>query len=184
MKLVDDYDESLDHDGELIAFYRKYAGMVQGYLVNMGTDRGLAEEITDDSFLAASRHWARVRSLDRPEAYVFKVARNERSKRQRAHDGRARDLHPDPPELPQRVAGDPAQGVVDRLVLQWALQRLPPSLREVITLRDVEDLAEGTTAEIMSISTGTVKRYTFEGRRHLRLLLADFRATGEEGLDR
>lgn len=173
-----------EYDDEVTVFYRRYVGRVQAFLINMGTDRGLAEEIADDAFLAARRYWAHVRSLDRPEAYIFKVARNERSRRQKNYASRARDLHPAPPEPPQSAAVDLAHGVADRIVQQEALRQLPPSLREVIALRVVEDLAVDTTAEIMGISPGAVKRYTFEGRQRLRVLLSDFRDTAGEGMDR
>src|SRR5260370_657996 len=89
-----------EYDDQVTVLYRRYAGRVQGYLINMGCDRGLAEEITDDAFLAARRRWARVRTLDQPEGYVFKIARNERSKRQKVHDCRTMDA-----ELRRRVAG-------------------------------------------------------------------------------
>ena len=173
-----------DYDGEVTAFYRKHAGQVHGYLINMGTDRGLAEEITDDAFLAARRYWYRVRSLDRPEAYIFKIARNERSKRQKGHKFRATQLCPEPPEPLGHAPGDLGQGVGDRVVLQQALRDLPPSLREVIILRFIEDVSVEITAEIMSISPGAVKRYTFEGRQRLHAMLADFRDTGGERTDR
>ena len=178
MSLDDDYDD------EVTAFYRKYLGKVQGYLINMGTDHGLAEEIADDAFLGARRYWAHVRSLDRPEAYIFKIAKNERGKRQRRFDSHAADLRPEPPEPRQHDAGDLAEGVADRTVVREALQRLPPRLREVIALRDVEDLALDTTAEIMGISAGAVKRYAFEGRQRLRVLLPEFGGAGEEGIER
>lgn len=93
-----------EYDDQVAVLYRRHAGRVQGYLINMGCDRGLAEEITDDAFLAARRRWARVRILDEPEGYVFKIARNERSKRQKAHDCRAKDLDPDPHAAVQAAA--------------------------------------------------------------------------------
>jgi DNA-directed RNA polymerase specialized sigma24 family protein len=68
------------YDGEASDLYRKWVGRVQGFLINMGCDRGLAEEITDDAFMGARRRWAYVRTLEAPEGYVFKIARNERSK--------------------------------------------------------------------------------------------------------
>jgi len=46
-------------------------------------------------------------------------------------------------------------------------------------LRDVAGLSEAATARAMGVSTGCVKRYTFEGRHRLRVLLADFRRPGE-----
>jgi RNA polymerase sigma factor (sigma-70 family) len=163
-----------DYDDEATALYRKCAGKVQGFLINMGCDQGLAEEITDDAFLGARHRWVYVRTLDEPEGYVFKIARNERSKRQKRHDSQAKDLHPDPPGA-LRGVDDPAQDVADRAVVRQALQQLPSSQREAVTLRDVADLSESATAEVMGVSVGSVKRYTSEGRERLRLLLAEFR---------
>ena len=90
-----------EYEDQATVLYRKYAGKVQGFLISMGCDRGLAEEITDDAFLAARRRWAHVRVLNEPEGYVFKIARNERSKRQKQHDCRAKDLHPSPYDAPR-----------------------------------------------------------------------------------
>ena len=71
------------YDGELTDLYRKYAVRVQGFLIRTGCDHDLAEEITDDAFLAARARWEDLRTLAGPETYVFKVARNESIKRRR-----------------------------------------------------------------------------------------------------
>ncbi len=168
-----------DYDDEVTAFYRKCAGRVQGFLINMGTDRGLAEEITDDAFLAARRRWGHVRSFDQPEGYVFKIAKNERSKRQKEHDSTARDLHPDPSGAVRDLASDPAQDVADRAAVREALQQLPERQREAVILRDAQDFSEAATAKIMGVSIGSVKRYTFQGRQRLRQLLEETRRRRE-----
>ena len=168
-----------EYDDQATALYRKFAGRVQGFLISMGCDRGLAEEITDDAFLAARHRWAHVRILDEPEGYVFKIARNERSKRQKAHDCRAKDLHPDPHEAQPAAGDDVAQIVADRAVVRQALRQLPASQREAVILRDAAGLSEAATAQAMGVSIGSVKRYTYEGRHKLRLLLAEFRRQQE-----
>ena len=169
MSLVDEYDD------QVTALYRKYAGRVQGFLISMGCDRGLAEEITDDAFLAARRRWAHVRIFDEPEGYVFKIARNERSKRQKEHDCRAKDLHPDPCETLRAAEEDVARSVTDRAVVRQALDLLPASQREAVLLRHVAGLSEAAAAQVMGVSIGSVKRYASEGRGKLRDLLAEFR---------
>lgn len=164
-----------EYDDEVAALYRKCAGRVRGFLINVGCDRGLAEEITNDAFLAARRRWEHVRTLNEPEGYVFKIARNERSRRQKKHDRHAKDLDPDPSEALRDIDDDPAQDVADRAVVRQALQQLPPRQREAVILRDLAGLSEAATAEAIGVSTGSVKRYTYEGRQELRLLLAEFR---------
>jgi DNA-directed RNA polymerase specialized sigma24 family protein len=126
-----------DYDDEVTALYRKCAGRVQGFLINMGCDPGLAQEITNDAFLGARLHWVRVRALDEPEGYVFKIARNERSKRQPKHDSSAKDLFPAPPGALGDADEDPAQGVADRAAVRQALQQLPVGQREAITWRHI-----------------------------------------------
>jgi RNA polymerase sigma factor (sigma-70 family) len=164
-----------DYDDEVALLYRKFARKVLGFLVSMGCDGGLAEEITNDAFMGARRYWARVRALDEPEGYVFKIAKNERCKRQKPHDYRAKDLHPDPPGAVRGGDDDPAQQVADRAVIQQALQQLPPRMREAVVLRDVGGLSEAVTSEITRVSVGSVKSYTSVGRARLRVLLDEFR---------
>lgn len=133
-----------DYDDETTVLYRKSAGKVLAFLINMGCDQGLAEEITNDAFLGARRRWSYVRTLDEPEGYVFKIVRNERSKRQKEYDRRAKDLHPDPASAIRGVDEDPAQNVADRTVIRQALQQLPPREREAVTWRDVVGLSEAS----------------------------------------
>ena len=65
--------------------------------------------------------------------------------------------------------------------MRWALQELRPTLREAVILRHIEDLAVAAGADIMRVTQGAVKRYTFEGLQRLRALLADFHHPGQEG---
>jgi RNA polymerase sigma factor (sigma-70 family) len=114
--------------------------------------------------------------LDEPEGYIFKIARNERSKRQRAHDDRAKDLYRDPAEVGQILHDDFAQDVADRAAVLQALQGLPSRMREAVVLRHVGDLSEAATADVMGVSVGSVKSFTSQGRARLRVQLDEFRA--------
>jgi RNA polymerase sigma-70 factor (ECF subfamily) len=168
-----------DYDTEVEAFFRKDSGKVLGYLINMGTDRGLAEEITNDAFMAARRRWARVRSRPGPERYVFTIARNERSKRQARHDRRTKDLCPDLADSADAAAAELFEQAIDRADLKAALRMLPEREREAITLRYLAGQSVEDTAKIMGIHCGTVKRYTSDGLCRLRSLILRFR----EGID-
>lgn len=173
------------YDDEVAALYRKSARKVLAYLCSMGCDRGLAEEITDDAFLGARSRWVTVRTYDQPEGYVFMIARNERSKRQKKHDDQAWDLHPDPQAPARELGKDPVQQMIDGAAIRQALQRLSPKQREAVCLRYIGDLTEEMTAELMNVSIGCIKRYAHEGRKALRGLLAEFQpregATDDRG---
>ena len=161
-----------NYDDEVTSYYRKYMGTVRGYLINMGADHGLADEITDDSFLAARRYWGRIRLLDRPEAYIFKIARNEY--RKRYNSGSAREmLHPDPEASQRPDLQDASDDLLDSMELRQKLRHLPLRLCEVIVLRYLAGFTIGQTAELMGISEGAVKKYTSVAIQKLRQLLAD-----------
>jgi RNA polymerase sigma factor (sigma-70 family) len=157
-----------DYDEEVSRLYRESAGKVLGFLIGMGCEKWLAEEITDDAFMGARRYWDHVRHLDEPLGYVFKIARRERQKRQPRHDHQARDLYQDPAEAAEGASSDFAEAVADRAALLQALERLPPRMREAVVLRLVGDLSEAEAAAVMGVSVGSVKSFTSHGRARLR----------------
>jgi RNA polymerase sigma factor (sigma-70 family) len=155
------------YETEVEALYGKWAGKIWRFLVGLGCEEGLAEEITADAFLVACRRWPTVRLLDKPEGYVFKVARHVRSRRQPAHDARARDLHPDPTAF-MPAAHDFTKTVADRDAVLRALQRLPPRMREAVVLRYVAGLSSEEAATVMGITEGAVRNLACRGLEKLR----------------
>jgi RNA polymerase sigma factor (sigma-70 family) len=168
-----------DYDEEVSTLYRESAGRVLGFLIGMGCEPWLAEEITDDAFMGARRYWDHVRHLDEPLGYVFKIARRERNRRQPEHERRARDLHQDPAKTASTASDDFASGIADRAALLHALERLPARMREAVVLRLVGGLSEAEAAAVMGVSVGSVKSFTSHGRARLRAHLEEF-GTGRE----
>jgi RNA polymerase sigma-70 factor (ECF subfamily) len=56
-------------------------------------------------------------------------------------------------------------------LLQGALQRLSPELRETVILRDIEDLEYREIAQVLNVPEGTVKSRLNRGRAELARLL-------------
>jgi RNA polymerase sigma-70 factor (ECF subfamily) len=63
-------------------------------------------------------------------------------------------------------------------LLQGALQKLSPELRETVILRDVEDLEYREIAQILSVPEGTVKSRLNRGRAELARLLRRHKTAG------
>ncbi len=83
--------------------------------------------------------------------------------------------------LPDRCADptDATEALATRDLIWTALARLPRRRRAVIVLRYVEDLTEAQTAQVLGISTGTVKSQTAKALAALRIdpeLVADHAA--------
>ena len=134
-------------------------------------DRGHAEDLLQTALLRVARHWSRAR--DAPEAYARRVLVNLSRDRIRWLVRRPREV-PMPPETDGPRATDAGyEQVTQRQVMVRALAALPTRQRQVIVLRFFEDLSIEQTAELLGLSTGTVKSYTSRALARLRELLAD-----------
>lgn len=70
------------------------------------------------------------------------------------------------------TAEDRLIGAVERDYVLRALAELPPALREVLVLREIEDLSYRDIAEVMGAPIGTVMSRLSRGRGELRKVLA------------
>lgn len=117
------------------------------------------------------RRWRRVDAAEHPDAYARSVlTRAWLDERRRPWRREAAVAEPPEPRLPAEPAGP---GVADRLTLLDLLSRLPARRRAVVVLRFYCDLSVEETADILSITEGTVKSQAARGLEALRLLAAD-----------
>jgi RNA polymerase sigma factor (sigma-70 family) len=61
---------------------------------------------------------------------------------------------------------------LDRQRVSQAIARLPENFREVIVLREIEELSYGDIAAVIGVPIGTVMSRLARGRDRLKLLLA------------
>lgn len=134
-------------------------------------DYGHAEDLLQTALLRTARRWTAAR--DAPEAYARRVLVN-------LCRDRVRWLRRRPPERAMTEGVEPAdrQSPLAELVneqryLVQALMGLPAGQRQVVVLRFLEDLSVAETAELLGISTGTVKSYTSRALSSLRINLND-----------
>jgi RNA polymerase sigma-70 factor (sigma-E family) len=156
-----------DREPEFREFFAGQYGRLYwlGYLLT--GDRAQAEDLAQEALVRAWWTWARVRTLDRPEAYVRKVLVNRhRSLLRRAllEARHARRTRPEEGYLPA--------GGEDGLVLWAAVRRLSPRQRAVLVLRYHEDLSEAEVARLLRVPLGTVKTLARRGLARLRAELA------------
>ena len=121
-------------------------------------DRDVAVEVADEAFARAWSHWGRVREMDAPEGWTYRVALNLVRTRARRRRVERRLL----PRLVPRGDVDAPAGEV------WELVRaLPPRQRIAIVLRYVGDLDEQHIAHAMNITRGSVASTLSAARRSL-----------------
>jgi RNA polymerase sigma-70 factor (sigma-E family) len=143
-------------------------------------DWALAEDLLQTALAKAWFAWGRLD--DNPEPYVRKILVNTY-----ASWWRRRWRGETPTEsLPETVGTDATSQVDDRDELWQALGRLPRRQRAVVVLRYFEDLSEAQTAEVLGVSTGTVKSQASKALARLRIdpaLLAPEPAGSDPGAE-
>jgi RNA polymerase sigma-70 factor (sigma-E family) len=127
-------------------------------------DQHLAEDLVQSALIRTHRAWRRVRDGN-PDAYTRKVMYHlqvNRWKRRRVPETLGERV-PEP-----RGTADEAAGVVSRLTVREALDRLAVRQRAVLVLRYFEDLTEAESAELLGVTVGTVKSQTAKALARLR----------------
>jgi RNA polymerase sigma-70 factor (ECF subfamily) len=124
----------------------------------------LAEDATAEAFARALANWPKVREMNVPAAWVYRVAVNQvRSVLRRTLlERRWAERHRSEPDV-EVALPDPA--------LWRAVRTLPDRQRTVIALRYVLDLPEAEIASALGISRGTVAATLSAARRRLAQLV-------------
>ncbi len=152
---------------EFDQFYGTYFDRIARALTLAGGDRELAHDATQEGFARALRHWRKVRSMDRPDSWVYVVAMNTMRDHWRRTE-RRRGRTPDP-----AVPADNTSPVATRVSVREAIAMLPPRQREAVILRYLADLPLTDVADAMGCAIGTVKATLHQAMQSMRVELDD-----------
>jgi RNA polymerase sigma-70 factor (sigma-E family) len=124
-------------------------------------DPHTAADLVQDALVRTGMRWSRLDRNGDPEAYVRRAILNGRTSRWRKLH-RETLVH----ELPERLPATETPRHDEQL---WdLLKTLPQRQRAVIVLRYYEDLSEAQIADLLGISTGTVKSQASRALASLR----------------
>jgi RNA polymerase sigma-70 factor (ECF subfamily) len=152
----------------------------------MGNDE-LAADVTQDVFIALFRSLHGFRGEAKLSTWVYRVVLNHTRNRKlylrrrrfdqhEALEGEA--VHRDGEAPVRQIAGDgpaPDEGLARGDAERWirsALAELPQDQRELIVLRDLEDLSYEEIADLLDIPRGTVKSRLHRARVQLARVLS------------
>jgi RNA polymerase sigma-70 factor (sigma-E family) len=160
-------------DGEFDAFVGARMGALVRFAYALTGDLGHAEDLVQTALLRVYRRSRRM-APDNPEQYVRRAIVNANLSRFRRHRV-PESLVGRPPE---QAGDDPDSPDEQARALLALLAGLSPRQRTVLALRYGADLSEAETAELLGVTTGTVKAQASRGLAKLR---ADLDRTAYEG---
>jgi RNA polymerase sigma-70 factor (ECF subfamily) len=141
-----------------------------------------AQDLTQESMLRALRYFHAFRG-DQARPWLLRIVRNTWSdlRRRKAAAGAPME---EAEEVPDDAPG-PEQNVEAtdrRRLVAAALAELAPPLREVLVLREIEDLSYKQIAEVMDLPIGTVMSRLARARERLAEVLVARLGRSEHGL--
>ncbi len=162
---------------------RRYQDKVFGLCFRWLGERTLAEEVAQDVFVALYRSLGRFRGESSLSTWIYRVSVNHCKNKRLYSSRRRRDRHEpiegrprdDGPARELPAGGRGTEAGVERTQAQElvheALQALSDEHRQVIVLRDIQDLDYHEIAEILDLPRGTVKSRLHRARTELARVL-------------
>jgi RNA polymerase sigma-70 factor (ECF subfamily) len=157
---------------------------VYRYALSLTRERAEAEDLTQDTYLRALRHWDQYTPGTNARAWLFTICRNL-FRRRRERQAREEPMAADELEglaasaLPvSAVPGGAGERFFDAPelseVMRKELDNLPDEFREVIMLSDLQDQSYADIAAVLGVPLGTVKSRLFRARRLLQERLVEY----------
>lgn len=162
---------------------RLYERRVYALVYRMMGRRHEAEELTQEVFVQVFKSIDRFRGDAKLSTWLFRVAVNMCKNKLKYYARRGGSHQQDYDAIADGAVTTSAEGVsvgsverpdelvagiqLERLVKQ-ALGQLEPDFRELVVLRDVEDLSYEEIAQVTGLPRGTVKSRIHRGRQQLR----------------
>ncbi len=161
----------------------RYKDPLASYLYRFLGDARESEDLLQETFMRVFRNRHSYRRIARFSTWLYTIAgnlaRSEYRKRRRRRVTSLQGINKDEEEYEVEIPDNTfrpdthANGVLQDAAIQEALRQIPEEFREVVVLRDVQQLAYEEIAEITGLPMGTVKSRINRGRTKLQQLLKD-----------
>lgn len=187
--LVDMSDEDLMsyfQAGTVEAFdllVSRYKDPLTNYIYRFLGDMKECEDLLQETFLRVYRNRHSYRRIAKFSTWLYTIAgnlaRSEYRKRKRRRLYSLQSVNRDEEEFEVEIPDETfspdrhTESTIQDFYIQEALKQIPEEFREVVVLRDVQQLAYEEIAEITGLPMGTVKSRINRGRTKLQALLKD-----------
>jgi RNA polymerase sigma-70 factor, ECF subfamily len=163
--------------GDLTAFeelYRRHFRRVYSLCLRMTANPEEAEDLTQETFIQLHKKIGSFRGDSAFTTWLHRMTVNQVLMHFRRRKSRPEFLTEEgetPAQIVQGTENHNRMPIVDRIVLENAITKLPPGYRAVFVLHDVEGHEHGEIAKMLGISEGTSKSQLHKARLKLRGLI-------------
>jgi RNA polymerase sigma-70 factor (ECF subfamily) len=163
----------------------QYLDGLYGYAMMLVRNEAEAEDLVQETYLRAVRAFGQLRPDSNVKSWLFTILRNLRLNQLRQTHGKTsietNESDSNPREFVDKAAKDPFASYVAKAKqedVRRAIDNLPPAYREVIVLREFEELSYGEIAQVLDCPPGTVMSRLSRAREKLKEMLQQWSATG------
>jgi RNA polymerase sigma-70 factor, ECF subfamily len=156
-----------------VALWAEFSPPLRAFLARRVPPGVEPDDLLQDVFLRVVKHLPTLRSADRPEAWLFQIARNAVRDSLRARfrrDGRTDSLEDDVEAEPDDADVSAAEAELAPC-LTAMIQRLPEPYRTAIALTSIQGLTQAEAARHAGVSVSGMKSRVQRGRERLRQML-------------
>lgn len=159
----------------------RYKDPLTNYIYRFLGDMKECEDLLQETFLRVYRNRHSYRRIAKYSTWLYTIAgnlaRSEYRKRKRRRLYSLQSVNRDDEEYEVEIPDETfspdkhTESTIQDFFIQEALSQIPEEFREVVVLRDVQQLAYEEIAEITGLPMGTVKSRINRGRTKLQHLL-------------
>ena len=167
---VDELQRALADDAGFEAWYRRSLPRVYSYLMSRGGgDVALAEELTQQTFIAAIDHRSRFDGRSDTITWLCGIARHKLADHFRAIDrDERRQMRMEVRQIELEDGSRAGLELEDRTMIGEVLRSLPASQRAVLIFVVLDDLPVADAARLLGKSRGATESLLFRARDSFR----------------
>ena len=187
-KHTEDFSLEALRNGDRVEFARlveTYSGVIYRLAMKMLEDPQDAEDVLQETFIKAYKALPAFDGRSSLSTWLYRIATNEalmmlrRRKKGTVSIDEPMDMD-DPEQEPAQIIDwccmpeTELMSVEAKAYMDQAIEALPPTLRTVFLLRDIEGLSTQETSEVLNLSEMAVKTRLSRARMRLRELLTGY----------
>ncbi len=151
--------------------YREYEQMIRAFLLRLCGNAHLADELTQETFYQAFKHWGDFRGQSSVSTWLCTIAKRQLYNAVRRKEFLPLEVADRAPEAAHKSGSDIADALADSdrmMAAHRLVHRLPEPMREVFTLRTFGDLSHQQIGSLFGKSESWARVTYYRARQMLQ----------------